>query len=100
VQAPRPTAFHLVEMTPTKRVSISTEKKLGIGRGPENEVSLPNDLYASKDHAAIVYEGGRYWLEDLGSKNGTRINGTTVHNREPINRGDVISIGDSYFLVE
>ncbi len=63
-----------------------------IGRDPAAELSL-TDPGASKQHAAIeVLDDGTYLLHDLGSKNGTLINGTPVTTPFPLRDGDKIAI--------
>jgi pSer/pThr/pTyr-binding forkhead associated (FHA) protein len=69
-----------------------TGEKIGIGRKPENTVHIP-DSYVSGRHAEIqrTNEGG-YELVDLGSHNGTEVNGKRVQ-RIPLRDGDRISFG-------
>ena len=62
-----------------------------IGRLAECEVAL-NDPGASRRHAQIRARDGAYTLTDLGSTNGTRLNGQTVQTRE-LADGDRITIG-------
>ncbi|MDY7085387.1 MAG: Hsp70 family protein [Actinomycetota bacterium] len=51
------------------------------------------DLYASRRHAEITPARGRFLVDDLGSTNGTTLNGRRVHGREPLRPGDVIGVG-------
>jgi LCP family protein required for cell wall assembly len=69
---------------------------LRIGRALDNQVVL-TDSYASAAHAELVQQKGRRCLQDLGSTNGTRLNGQPIPPRKPyaLNDGDVIRIGDS-----
>ena len=62
-----------------------------IGRLPECEVVL-KDAGASRRHAQIRHQNGAYVLTDLGSTNGTQLNGETVQSR-PLSDGDRITIG-------
>src|SRR5881628_549626 len=66
---------------------------LSIGRSPKNDLVLADEI-ASRHHAEIRHHGhGRYTLVDVGSANGTWLNGRRlVHPRELAN-GDVIEIG-------
>ncbi|NLF03098.1 MAG: FHA domain-containing protein, partial [Anaerolineales bacterium] len=48
-----------------------------IGRGPGNTVLIP-DTYASAQHALLTWREGQWWLEDLGSRNGTQLNDELV----------------------
>src|SRR5262249_60313904 len=52
----------------------------------------------SRRHARITVEGERVWLEDLGSRNGTRLNDQPVRGRTPLTDGDRIGFG-SFLIV-
>lgn len=68
-----------------------------LGRGAENDVVLP-DRYASNQHAVIQLRNGQYWLEDLGSRNGTYLNGKPLTGSAAVlAHGDQIRIGDIIF---
>src|SRR4051794_1044822 len=68
-----------------------------IGRGSSNRVELP-DLQASRQHAVLrPADGGVWQVEDLGSTNGTFVNGQTVQTRRLIS-GDHLQVGDTFFL--
>lgn len=67
-----------------------------IGRRPENEIVV-SDLSASKRHAELRRTpAGRWSIIDLGSHDGTFVNGTRVSQRE-LNEGDIIAIGRAAF---
>lgn len=76
-----------------------TASLLRIGRAPENQIVLM-DGYASAEHAELVRKKGRRCLQDLGSTNGTRLNGELIPARRSValNDGDVIRIGDSELI--
>jgi DNA-binding NtrC family response regulator len=63
-----------------------------IGRAPECEVRL-SDAACSRRHAWLHVEDGALTLEDLGSHNGTRVNGQRVTGRYSLTSDDVIGIG-------
>jgi DNA-binding NtrC family response regulator len=63
-----------------------------IGRAPECEVRL-TDAACSRRHARLHIDDGALTLEDLGSHNGTRVNGERVSGRYALTSDDVISIG-------
>lgn len=73
------------------------KQRWGIGRHPSNELPL-NDAYVSRFHARITDENDQYYLEDLGSTNGTLINGAALTSRRPLSHGDKIRIGKSEFI--
>jgi predicted component of type VI protein secretion system len=64
-----------------------------IGRAPESDVVL-NARSVSRNHARIFYEGGHYWIKDLGSANGTTVNGKKVVLQMLAN-SDTIVFGDA-----
>ncbi len=68
-----------------------------IGRDPSNQVVIGDDAYASRFHAWISYEDGHYFVEDLGSTNGTLLNGSPLTRRRPIISGDRLRVGRSDF---
>lgn len=63
-----------------------------IGRHPDNTFAIDDD-FVSGAHAEILFEGGRWWLQDLDSTNGTLVNGQPVRNRVRITGGDMIQFG-------
>ncbi len=63
-----------------------------VGRAPDNQIVLP-DPRVSARHAIIRLEGGRWWIEDLGSRNGTRLNGVQISGRAPLRNGDIVAFG-------
>ncbi|MCX6386122.1 MAG: FHA domain-containing protein [Solirubrobacterales bacterium] len=68
---------------------------LVIGRG-EVDVRI-EDVFASSRHAKIAPEGNLLVLEDLGSTNGTFLNGEVIRGPQPLHPGDRITIGDNEF---
>lgn len=68
---------------------------VAIGRTADNAVSFPDDSNVSRYHAEIKSRDGEYWLTDLGSSNGTQVNGTAVSGRQRLNDGDLIVLGGS-----
>jgi hypothetical protein len=69
-----------------------------IGRGPECELVIP-DRQVSRTHARIVHTAEGYYLEDLGSKNGTHVNGAPVEGRVLLQDGDIIQVALAMKLV-
>lgn len=70
-----------------------------IGRDPSNAVPLDRDNTASRRHAQILDTGGSYQLQDLGSANGTLVNGARV-TEIVLNPGDEVAIGGTRFRFE
>ncbi len=63
-----------------------------IGRATECAVSI-DDEFASSLHAKVYQTEGRYYVEDLGSTNGTYVNGRRIHYPTELRGGDRIRIG-------
>lgn len=63
-----------------------------IGRRDDNTVMI-DDGFVSGSHAEIVFDRGAWWLQDLGSTNGTFINNQPVRARARITNGDIIQFG-------
>ena len=68
---------------------------LTVGRGGENDVALPGDDFASGRHARFEPRRDGVWLEDIGSTNGTFVNGEPVDGPQRLTPGDVIRIGET-----
>ena len=74
-----------------------TEAVVTVGRKPENSLVLTGDPYVSGSHARIVFEGSSFTLVDVGSTNGTRLNGRKLspHAPQPLGDGDEIVFGQT-----
>lgn len=72
---------------------------LEFGRVPECGVILPNRFVSSR-HARIYPVDGQWCVEDLGSTNGTLLNGEPLLTPQPLLPGDQLIIGDTTFLAE
>ena len=66
--------------------------QITIGRDPANSITI-NDAEISRRHARLTYQGGKYVLEDLGSTNGTFVNGIRVQGEQPLANGDSLRFG-------
>lgn len=71
----------------------------GLGRSPSNTV-IVDDPFASTEHALLSRRSGRWWLEDLGSKNGTLLNGERLTAPAIVATGDEIGIGEVRLRIE
>jgi len=64
-----------------------------LGRSSQNDFVL-TDEKVSRTHARILFDGSNFYVEDLGSKNGTFVNGKQIAERQPLTgRNDVIGLG-------
>jgi hypothetical protein len=73
---------------------------LTLGRSSRNDVDLGRDEYASSDHARIEPRRDGVWLQDVGSTNGTYLNGTRVSKAKRLSPGDVVRIGETELRYE
>jgi len=65
------------------------------GRTTDNTVAFPSDSNVSRYHAEIEFRDGDFWLIDLNSSNGTKLNGETVKSDKKLGDGDEITLGGS-----
>jgi hypothetical protein len=72
--------------------------QLIIGRDSSNGVAI-NDAEVSRKHSRLTFQGGKYVLEDLGSTNGTFVNGQRLAGPVVLKPGDVISLGEHIVLM-
>ena len=63
-----------------------------LGRAEDNDVVLA-ESGVSRHHARLVYKAGRYFAEDIGSTNGTRVNGRRIEGLRPLAAGDTLAVG-------
>lgn len=74
-----------------------TRRKVIVGR-PSSTVGIPDldmrpDKNVSRRHACIWKESGAYWVEDLGSRLGVKVNGIQIKEKRKLSFGDKILIG-------
>lgn len=75
------------------------EESISIGRNDHNDIVI-NDGFISHEHACITRHKQRYWLVDLGSTNGTYLNGCRITEETVLSNGDKIKIGAVTFTFE
>lgn len=73
---------------------------LTFGRGSQNDVQLERDEYASSNHARIEPRRDGVWLEDVGSTNGTYLNGIRLTRPKKLAPGDILRIGETELRYE
>ena len=71
--------------------------RITIGRSARNDLCIP-DPFASRVHAEVRSEGDEYFLQDLGSANGTLYNGSVVDAQITLTRGGRIQIGETEII--
>ena len=67
--------------------------RITLGRSSANELCYPDDIGLSRQHLALVGRDGHWTVEDLGSKNGTLLNGVRIEKPMPFLPGDRVSAG-------
>jgi hypothetical protein len=96
-EAPRAASSRLVvEKSPALREGsdlLLNSAPLTMGRGEENDVELRGDDFASAEHARFEPRRDGVWLTDVGSTNGTFVNGVRLERPRKLAPGDRIRIG-------
>ena len=84
-----------------KKFQVPPGRDVTLGRGDDQDVSLPGDVSASRAHAMIVIQEGRHVVIDNKSANGTLLNGDPVTSRpRRLYPGDSIQIGQTELVYE
>lgn len=79
------------------RIADVTDSPFTIGRGHRNDLVLDQDG-VSRYHTRLVCEGERWYVEDLESTNGVRLNGKRIEGKQPIRPDDRIGISGNLLL--
>jgi FHA domain len=111
----RPTEASGLGLTPVKRARLVVLKSpaldvgeeipvdsmpVAIGRGGQNEIPLDRDEFVSAQHARFEARRDGLWVEDIGSTNGTFVNGARVTTPRRLSTGDIVRVGQTDFRVE
>lgn len=75
-----------------KRFTISAGQQLSIGRGQDCDITIDNKAI-SRRHVSLAFQNGMYFVSDLGSTNGTLVNGRKITVDEPVSEEDKIEFG-------
>jgi FHA domain len=73
---------------------------LTIGRAGQNDVSIDGDEFASARHVRIEPRRDGVWVQDLGSTNGTHVNGVRIDGPRKLATGDVVRVGETELRYE
>ncbi len=89
--------WELVIVAPPRRVgeSFTLGDELTVGRGAGCAVVLDEDTFVSQVHARLFVRGSDPYVEDLGSTNGTLLNGESVSNAVRLRKGDRVQFGET-----
>ena len=82
-----------------KIISLGPDHSLTIGRGKDNELSFHDNPRVSRHHCTIYYypEQDAYVLKDMGSTNGTLLNGNRISSDVILSENDIITVGNLHF---
>ena len=86
-----------------ERVLTADTTTVTVGRGSRGhpvELDLTPDMQVSHLHARITWEDGAFWLEDLGSRNGTWVNGIQIREKIRLVESDRVQIGQTRLRLE
>ena len=86
-------------LAPQTRFEIG-DGETSVGRSTSSTIVLRSDDYASGRHAQLTRHGGLLYVEDLGSTNGTFVNGSKTVGATPIRHGDTVRVGSTTFRYE
>ncbi len=98
LEAPGGAAVGSLALPDGSRVVIG-EEPVSIGRLPECDVAV-SDPNVSRRHAEVRRQGNDFVVVDLGSTNGTMVNGTRIYGETALSDGDIISFGSTYVRFE
>ncbi len=84
--------------TPSEAISVQEFPCL-VGRGNEAQLRLPHPSISQR-HADLTIENDFLVIRDIGSRNGTYVNGTRVSNPRQVMPGDLIQFGDRLYRLE
>jgi hypothetical protein len=98
----RPVARLIVRQSPEHEAGSVWEldAELLAGRSEDAQINLGTDGYASGRHARFMRGQERDMVEDLGSTNGTFVNGEQLRGARPLQPGDVIALGETELAYE
>jgi pSer/pThr/pTyr-binding forkhead associated (FHA) protein len=92
---PQPSLFEIASSSGASRHPARGDQIL-IGRSPDNDIVLSNEPTVSRRHAELVHDGSGWAVRDLGSHNGTYVNGVRVAEDQThaITPSDVVGVGN------
>lgn len=73
---------------------------LTVGRGGQNDIELDGDDFASAEHARFEPRQDGVWIADVGSTNGTYVNGIQLERPRKLVSGDIVRVGQTDFRFE
>jgi len=71
--------------------------KYRIGRAPDNDIQIKDDSKVSRNHCELSRRGNQFYLVDLGSSNGTLVNGDVFEGEYKLYGGEELKVGETLF---
>jgi pSer/pThr/pTyr-binding forkhead associated (FHA) protein len=87
--------LRILEPADRKGETYTLQDELTVGRGGGCGVVLPDDQFVSTVHARLFRRGDDLFVEDLGSRNGTFVNGERIQAPTRLRRGDRVQFGET-----
>lgn len=105
--APAPAEPQRIMLKGEAEVTISSawlneqpDRSLTVGRSRDEADLTLDSLAISRVHARVTHKDGAFWVEDAGSSNGTKVNGTKISAPTRLATGDEVQFGDARFEIE
>lgn len=92
-----PHRLMVLEPKVRKGAAYPISGELTLGRAATCAIGLPDDTFASQLHTRVFVHDGAVWVEDLGSTNGTHVNGGRLSTPTQLVSGDRLQIGSTIF---
>ena len=92
-----PSKLVVLEPKVRKGSAYAIKTELTLGRAPTCSIGIPDDTFASQLHTRVFPHDGAVWVEDLGSTNGTHVNGARLSTPLQLAVGDRLQIGSTIF---
>ncbi len=89
----RPVLLEVTSGTGTSRHPVRAEV-VRVGRALDNDVVLDGERTVSRRHAELRFDGAGWTVRDLGSQNGTFVNGQQISTDTPVGAADLVGIGN------
>lgn len=87
--------LRIVEPPGRRGETHAIDRELTVGRGAGCAIVLGEDTYVSQLHARLFQQNGEGYIEDLGSTNGTYVNGKAITGATRLRRGDQVQFGQT-----
>lgn len=87
--------LEVIEPAATRGDTFEIAGEVTIGRAGGCGIALPDDTFVSHVHARVYERDGEIWVEDLGSTNGTLVNGRPLTGAVRLRRGDRVQAGST-----